>query len=183
MRGSHPDKSRPITATSGMFAALLLCAGMLLSACTSTQDVLEPSALVDTGTQSSTQAGPIAAITASTRLHLAPVVGAPEQAAMPLGARIASRASERGVTLVAAGDGSTTHVIRGYFSTISEGNETTVIYVWDVTDTAGTRIHRIQGQARSTGGEGWNSVNAQTMETIADQTVDQLATWLVASQT
>lgn len=180
MKPSHP--ARPKTLTCRTATISLACAGLFLPACTSTQDVLEPSALVDTGSRGAAQTGPVAAVTTSARLHFAPVVGAPDQAAAPLGARLAARAGERGVALVAAGDAATTHVVSGYFSTISEGGETTVIYVWDVADTTGARIHRIQGQARSTGGGGWASVSAQTMEAIADQTVDQLASWLAASQ-
>ena len=41
-----------------------------------------------------------------------------------------------------------------------------MIYVWDVVDGTGTRLHRIQGQQQAAGGEGegWNAVQAETME-------------------
>ena len=95
-----------------------------------------------------------------------------------------ARAGARGISLVGAGDTSATHVMKGYFSAISEGGRTTVIYVWDVTDAAGTRVHRIQGQERaaSGGGEGWDGVQPATMEAIADETVERLAAWLTARQ-
>lgn len=180
--------------------AALLGAAAALSACTSTQDVLEPSALLgnDTtqppaqtefpiaqpGQQPATGGQPAttAAIAANTRVHFAPVIGATPEASSPLASRIAARAGAVGIGLAQAGDGSTTHVMRGYFSAISDNGETTVIYVWDVLDPAGTRIHRIQGQARtpSRGGEGWASVPPATMESIADQTVDEFAAWLAA---
>lgn len=175
--------SAPTAPFSRLLAAALAGGAMALSACTSTQEVLEPSALVDAGGSNAASQGPVAAIPGQVRVHFAPVIGAPEQVSAPLNARLAARASERGINLATTGDGAATHIVRGYFSTISESNETTVIYVWDVTDPAGARVHRIQGQVRSAaGGGGWTSVDAPTMETIADQTVDQLAGWLVSGQ-
>ncbi|TIU15318.1 MAG: hypothetical protein E5W49_24025, partial [Mesorhizobium sp.] len=54
-------------------------------------------------------------------------------------------------------------------------------YVWDVYDPAGNRLHRINGQQKApsaNGGEGWAAVAPETMQAIADQTIDQFATWL-----
>ena len=181
-----------------LVSATLLAAALALPACTSSQEVLEPSALVGGGVggaQTPTsafppaaplagQTGAVAAVHTDARLQFAPVVGAPDTAATPLAARLSARAGARGISLVKAGDSSATHVMKGYFSAISEGGQTTVIYVWDVTDPAGTRVHRIQGQTRaaSSGGEGWDSVRPATMETIADETIDRLATWLAPRQ-
>jgi hypothetical protein len=74
-------------------------------------------------------------------------------------------------------------VLKGYFSTLTEGGQTTVIYVWDVYDPAGNRLHRINGQqkAPSGGGEGWAAVPSATMQAIADSTIDQLSSWLASS--
>ncbi|MGQ2901740.1 hypothetical protein [Neoaquamicrobium sediminum] len=183
--------------------AMLFGTALVLSACTSTQDVLEPSALVsaDTPTLPPQSDSPsvepatpapaaqpaagqqtnVAAISTNARVQFAPVVGAASEASRPLAARLSARATQRGITLVQAGDSSATLVMKGYFSTIADDGRTTVIYVWDVVDPAGTRIHRIQGQATSAArGEGWSSVDAATMESIADRTVDELANWLVA---
>ena len=86
--------------------------------------------------------------------------------------------------MAGSADPSTTHVLKGYFSTITEGKETTVIYVWDVYDPSGNRLHRINGQqkAPSNGGEGWSAVSPATMQTIADLTIDQLAPGLPAAR-
>lgn len=172
---------------------------LALSACTSSQNVLEPSALVGTDTSNplpqaqfplpvapgsqpaAASQEQLAAIRTDARIQFSPVVGAPAQAATPLAARLSQRAGARGIGLAGAGDPSATHVMKGYFSAISDKGETTVIYVWDVVDQDGNRIHRIQGQAKSPiGGNGWAGVGAPTMEAIADQTVDQLAAWLVS---
>ncbi len=165
-----------------------LCVLAVLSACTSAQNVLEPSALVANDAanplpqaqfpMASVGDTQVAAIQTSAKVRFAPLVGATGDASTPLAARISTRASARGIGLVGAEDGSATHIMKGYFSAIAENGETTIIYVWDVLDPSGNRLHRFQGQARSPG-QGWGSVTPQTMEAIADQTVDQLANWLV----
>lgn len=177
----------PITAAS-------FIAAIALSACTSSQDVLEPSAIQAEQQATAAAAGTVTAgvtappaspapagapISTSARMQIAPIVGATVEAAGPLTERLAARARERGIGIAGSADTSATLVLKGYFSTMSEGKQTTVVYVWDVYDTSGNRIHRINGQQQSgANGEGWSSVPAQTMQSIADTTVDQLATWL-----
>ncbi|MEO3385168.1 hypothetical protein [Mesorhizobium sp. CAU 1741] len=181
-----------------MTAPVFLAAAVVLSACSNTGNVLEPTALLSPspadplpqaqfpppsadGAAAGSQQ--VAAISTDAKVQFAPVIGATAEASQPLAARLAARASARGISLVGAGDASATHVMKGYFSAISDNGETTVIYVWDVVDGAGNRIHRIQGQAKSPSNTGgWADVGPQTMEAIADQTVDQLAAWLVSGQ-
>lgn len=162
---------------------------LAVAGCSSTQDVLEPSALTSGQPAQTTPAAQnpqpdapaaAAAIPAQTRVHLAPVIGAADDVAAPLSARFAVRARETGLQMVAAGDSSATHVLRGYFSAFTENGRTTVIYVWDVVDPTGNRVHRIQGQqqAAAGGGDGWAAVQPAVMEQIADRTVEQLAAWL-----
>ncbi|CCV08816.1 conserved exported hypothetical protein [Mesorhizobium metallidurans STM 2683] len=118
---------------------------------------------------------------ARTRLQVAPIVGASVEAATPLTAELQTRAKQRGITLAGSTDQAATHVLKGYFSTMSEGKDTTVIYVWDVYDPSGNRLHRINGQQKApsaNGAEGWAAVAPATMQSIADQTIDQFATWL-----
>lgn len=126
-------------------------------------------------------AGQIAAIPGDVRIQLSPVIGAPENALTPLSSRLAARAGERGIP-ISSSAGSLS--MKGYFSAISEEGETTVIYVWDIIGADGKRLHRIQGKQKelSRRGEGWNAVTAPTMEAIADQTVNDLATWLSSRQ-
>ncbi|MER9233170.1 hypothetical protein NKI56_13895 [Mesorhizobium sp. M0622] len=122
-----------------------------------------------------------AAAIARTRLQVAPIVGASVEAATPLTAELQTRAKQRGITLAGSTDQTPTHVLKGYFSTMTEGKDTTVIYVWDIYDPAGNRLHRINGQQKAPsvgGGEGWAAVAPATMQAIADQTIDQFATWL-----
>jgi hypothetical protein len=193
-----------------------LLVALALAACTNAKDVLEPSATTPPATSAQTlpatsgktaatvpapagtTAGapattttPVtsaqsAAILSKTRLQIAPIVGASVEAATPLTAELQTRARQRGITLAGSTDQTATHVLKGYFSTMSEGKDTTVIYVWDVYDPAGNRLHRINGQQKapsvtsgdSGGGDSWKAVSPATMQAIADQTIDQFAAWL-----
>ena len=126
-----------------------------------------------------------AAILSKTRLQIAPIVGASVEAATPLTAELQTRARQRGITLAGSTDQTATHVLKGYFSAMSEGKDTTVIYVWDIYDPAGNRLHRINGQQKAPsvesdagGADSWKTVSPATMKAIADQTIDQFAAWL-----
>jgi hypothetical protein len=192
-----------------------LLVALALGACTNAKDVLEPSAITppaasatpapatqgSVGTVPSpatTTAGapaaataptPSAAVLAKTRLQIAPIVGASVEAATPLTAELQARAKQRGITLAGSQDQTATHVLKGYFSTMSEGKDTTVIYVWDVYDPSGNRLHRINGQMKApsvnsgagAGADSWKAVAPATMQAIADQTIDQFAAFLGGS--
>jgi len=173
------------------FLAGSLLVAIAASSCSSSQDVLDPSAIVPLGVemQAAENAGTLAAqgtsaalspaVASRTRLHFDPIVGATVDVATPLTERLAARARARGITLTGSADSSTTHVMKGYFSTISEGQQTTVLYVWDVYDPSGSRLHRINGKQEAGGkGEGWNAVSASAMQAIADDTISQLVAWL-----
>lgn len=180
-----------------------------LSGCNSASDTLQPptgtpqstqavTALPQAGTPAAAPAGtpaPPAAAAATTsvdparsaaalarvRLQIAPLVGASVESATPLTERMNVKARERGITLVGSTDTSATHVLKGYFSVLTEGKDTTVVYVWDLYDPAGNRLHRINGQEKApsvNGAQGWAAVPPQTMQAVADSTMDQLTAWL-----
>lgn len=193
-----------------------LILALVLSACNSTESVLDPSA----GPQPSAAVGPqsaeapaagvepasvlpptsiqpaiaasgsvapattlnaqAAALSSNARIQFAPIVGSTVEAVTPLTRRLSQRAASRGIALVSSGAADTTHLLKGYFSAITDAGETTVIYVWDVLDPAGNRLHRIQGQEKVLGAtaEGWPGVPGSTMEAVADKTVEQLLTWM-----
>ncbi|WP_309083227.1 hypothetical protein [Chelativorans sp.] len=180
------------------FACLLgLVSG--IAGCSGTDALdLSPSASIDTATPSGENtasttlteqttvgaqgSAATAAATQDARLQFAPVIGAAAEATQPLSSRLSARAGQRGLTLAGGSDGAT-HIIKGYFSTMTDEKGTTVVYVWDVLDPAGNRLHRIQGQEKAAAGaEGWSAVTGATMETIADRTIEELAAWLQGSQ-
>ena len=113
------------------------------------------------------------------RPQIAPIVGTSTvEAVTPLTQRFAVRARERGIGLVGSTDPATTHVLKGYFSAIPEAQDTTVIYVWDVLDPSGNRLHRIQGQMKDEGtaaGNGGAAVATAPCRRSPTTTVDQLS--------
>jgi hypothetical protein len=169
-------------------AILLAC--LAISAC-STSEALDPRALFNgqsaaTPAQPETPASPLVPAAtgpvASSRLRMefAPVVGATINAATPLSRRLSQQAPQRGIEIVPGGAAPGEYLVKGYLSAIGDGNETIVIFVWDVLDTAGNRLHRIQGQERiaaKAGADPWQSVPNATMEQIADRTLGEIAAW------
>src|SRR5690606_3370038 len=118
-----------------------------------------------------------AAAIAAARIHFAAAVGTTAEALRPLQDSLNQRARERGLTIETADQA--TLVVNGYFSTVAEERQTIVIYVWDVADKSGNRLHRIQGQERVSGnGDGWDAVDAATVTRIGQRTIDDLADWL-----
>ncbi|KQZ87093.1 hypothetical protein ASD64_06500 [Mesorhizobium sp. Root157] len=137
-----------------------------------------PTTPVSPGTQVAPQQ---TAVVGRTRLQIAPIVGTSVDAAIPLTEQLQTQARQRGITLAGSMDQSATHILKGYFSVLTEGKNTTVIYVWDIYDPAGNRLHRINGQetaATVNGAEGWTGVAPATMQAIANTTIDQFSSWL-----
>lgn len=119
------------------------------------------------------------------RMRFAPMIGAPVGNVTPLSRRLSERAKEQAITLVASTDLTATHVLKGYFSILQESTGNTVIYVFDVLDPSGNRLHRIQGQETVpavAGGDAWASVQPATMETIADKTMADFKQWLATAK-
>lgn len=167
-----------------MAAAAVAC--VALGACNSTQDVLDPSQLAPS--QSGTAEGPSPAITASTttaavpagtQIRFAPIVGPSVEAATALSESLTAGARRRGIGMAGGGSG---YLLRGYFTPLVEGRDATVIFVWDVYDAEGNRVHRISGQekASSGSGEGWNAVPTSSMQAIGNSTIDQFAAWVAS---
>ncbi len=121
-----------------------------------------------------------AAVTAAIRMRWAPIIGAPVEKVTPLSRRISMRAKTQNIEIVASTDQTATHVLKGYFSVLGEGSNSTVIYVFDILDPAGNRLHRIQGQETVSGSnpaDPWAAIPASALEAIADKTMTDFAAW------
>lgn len=193
-------------------ASLLMLSVGALAACTSSQDVLEPSAItpppgnaastaeLDAAAAGQPVSGPptssvaaqvrpaassatAAARLASVGIQFAPIVGPSVEAATTLSNRLALQARERGIRIIGRSGTGTTHMLRGYFTPLIEDGQATVVYVWDVYDLSGNRVHRISGQEKAAAGsgDGWAAVPASAMDAIGSATMEQLAAWLSAS--
>lgn len=163
---------------------------LLLAACTA-QETLTPerqpgerAASLVPATQGTAQpsAPGLAPGLADVRVRFAPIVGSTLDAVTPMSRRISLRAREAGLQIVRADDPAQTHLVKGYFSALADAGQTTVIYVWDILDATGNRVHRIQGKqvvpGEANAADPWQVVPAATMEQIADLMMRELVAWL-----
>lgn len=179
--------------------ALLAGLIVLLAACNSTEQTLAPipgdgsdsSAAVtvdpapaDASLASTNPAGQpnVAVGTAVGSIRFTPVIGAPLSAVTPLSRQLGLTARNLGYTIKSANDQGGDHILKGYFSAISDGTKTTVVYVWDILDPSGNRLHRIQGQeeipgAPAAGADVWSNVPPAVMEKIATRTLTDYNGW------
>ncbi|MEM9106369.1 MAG: hypothetical protein AAGC96_12000 [Pseudomonadota bacterium] len=112
-------------------------------------------------------------------ISFTPVIGAPVEAVQPLSRQLGTEARARGIVILQTGDANSKHILKGYFSAFTDGDQTTVGFVWDVLDTSGTRLHRIRGQeqAPGTAEDPWDRVEEATMEAIAARTIADYLAW------
>ena len=178
-------------------SSLILLAGLLLAACNSTESALtvegsksaaEPVVAANPTAPAAQPVKPATPLTAAqqaaaisgTRLQFAPIIGAPVEQVTPLSRRLTLHAKEKNLTIFPISEKNVTHVLKGYFSLLNENNKLTVVYVFDVLDPAGNRLHRIQGQestAVTSATASWEAIPASVMEAIADRTIDEFASW------
>ncbi|WP_437441359.1 hypothetical protein [Shinella curvata] len=112
-------------------------------------------------------------------IRFLPIIGAPVEAVTPLSKRLGAEARSNGLTIRSASDNSSKYILKGYFSAMNDSGKTTVVYVWDVLDGQGARLHRIQGQesVSDTASDPWSAVPASTMEGIAQKTIRAYLDW------
>ena len=115
----------------------------------------------------------------SETIRFLPIIGAPVEAVTPLSRRLGAEARSGGLTIRSASDTSARYILKGYFSAMNDNGRTTVVYVWDVLDGSGARLHRIQGQetVSGTAADPWTIVPPHTMEGIAEKTIRQYLDW------
>ena len=167
-------------------------AGILLAGCNSTESTLNigggranspPISAVTPDVAapapSKSPAAQAAAIS-GTRMQFAPMIGAPVAQGTALSRRLTLRAKEKNLAIFPASEKNVTHILKGYFSLLNENGKLTVLYVFDVIDPSGNRLHRISGQesaGAAAARTAWESVPAPLMEKIADRTMDEFAVW------
>lgn len=112
-------------------------------------------------------------------IRFLPIIGAPVEAVTPLSRQLAISARSSGVRIRPSTDTSTEHILKGYFSALSDSGKVTVVYVWDVLDNGGARLHRMQGQETlsAQGPDPWAAIPASVMQSIADKTISGYLDW------
>ncbi len=122
---------------------------------------------------------PPASADGSAAIRFLPIIGAPVEAVTPLSRQLAIAARSSGVRIRPSGDTGTKHILKGYFSALSDDGKVTVVYVWDVLDSSGARLHRMQGQETlsAQGTDPWAAIPASVMQSIADKTISGYLDW------
>lgn len=144
------------------------------------QDALQQTQLPPGGTDASqvpsTQAPPVAA---GNTIRFLPIIGAPVEAVTPLSRQLAVAARSSGLTIRPSGDVNTPHILKGYFSALADDGKVTIVYVWDVLDNAGERLHRMQGQETlpAKGDDPWAAIPPSVMQAVADKTISGYLAW------
>ena len=100
--------------------------------------------------------GPIAAVEmkaapikgAAARFAFGRITGAPGDVLTGLTAALNKEAKARNITLVPEEDATATYKVKGYVSAVGGPSGTLLVYVFDVLDSHGVRIHRVSGQER-----------------------------------
>ena len=108
-----------------------------------------------------------------------PIIGAPVEAVTPLSRQLGADARSLGLTIKSSSDSSAAYILKGYLSAFEDGPQISVTYVWDVLDSNGNRVHRIQGSesAPLKRGAPWSAVPPTVMQKIATKTMSEFNSW------
>jgi hypothetical protein len=166
----------------GLPIALVIVGGLLLCAC-STASLPQPGSGAPT-------LGPMAAAEMkaapvkgdSARFAFTRINGAPGDLLTTLSESLNKEAKARHLTVVPEDDATATYKIKGYVSAVGGPTGTLLVYVFDVLDNRGVRIHRISGQERGggAGSDPWGGIRDITVKSAAQHAVDDLAAWVNA---
>ena len=112
-------------------------------------------------------------------IRFLPIIGAPVQSITPLSRQLGAEARGKGLTIKSASDPASEHILKGYFSAFGDGSTVTIVYVWDVLDSSGNRLHRIQGEEKvqSAATDPWAGVPASLMQQIGTKTIAEYTSW------
>jgi hypothetical protein len=112
-------------------------------------------------------------------IRFLPIIGAPLDAVKPLSQELGNAARSSGLTILPSSDRAADNILKGYLSAFEDGNSVNIVYVWDVLDSAGNRLHRLQGQqvADKQGSDPWSAANSPLMQEIARSTIASYVEW------
>ncbi|MEO0327369.1 MAG: hypothetical protein AAF217_02095 [Pseudomonadota bacterium] len=124
----------------------------------------------------------VAALDTKNALTFLTPQGAPQSAVASLSKSLKSSAESRGLALIPSNQTGAAYQVKGYFSALNDGSGTLLIYIWDVIDGSGKRVHRINGQERSAASKTnpWLAITNTELNRVADTTAARLKTWIDA---
>ena len=122
---------------------------------------------------------PARSTASSTQVQFLPLIGVPQAKAELLARALSDSARASGVTIRPAADTKTDLRLKGYFSAFNDGQQTTLVYVWDVLDANDQRTHRIQGQETVPGKakDPWSVVDSKILDEVARKTLSEAASY------
>ncbi len=138
------------------------------------QQIPPPNPAIDETSQQTASLAPTASVS------FLPVLGPPQSAVSKLSSAIKSSAKTNSVTLVSGAQRGAKYQIKGYFSALDDGSGTRFIYIWDVLNAQGKKIHRISGEERTNtrSSDPWQSVGSDMINKVVDRTMQDLRGWM-----
>ncbi len=123
-----------------------------------------------------------AALDPSTAVTFLPVQGAPQDKVTLLSRALRTSAQSYQLSLLPTTQQGSTYQVKGYFSALSDGSGTLLVYIWDVLDKSGKRLHRINGQERAgtIKSDPWQAITDVELGRVADTTAARLKSWVDA---
>jgi len=114
------------------------------------------------------------------KFSIVEINGAPTVKRMALSRALEREAVGRKINLVPEGDPSATYLVKGYLSAITDLAGGSLVFVWDIADTSGKRLHRITGREATGGGsfDPWSKISDEALGHAAQSTIDDLAVWI-----
>lgn len=112
----------------------------------------------------------------STKVSLAPIVGAPQAVADQFTQALVDAGKDRRLTIIPGG-GNADYTLRGYLLATNDKGGAKISYIFDVTDASGARVSRVSGDELIPGrvNDPWEAVNGTVLNAIAGKTTSQVA--------
>jgi hypothetical protein len=163
----------------GSIAAVLVAVAVALAACSAVRmpQVGSGAPAVGPASAFAMRSAPIRG--ADARFAFTSVTGAPTDLLRKLSTALNEEAKARKLNVVAETDASATYRVKGYLSAVGDRSGTVLVYVWDVVDARGLRLHRVSGQENGVQvlGDPWGGIRESTVRTAAKRTIDDLVAW------
>jgi hypothetical protein len=113
----------------------------------------------------------------SSRMDLAPIVGAPPDIAKQFAQELAAAGTGNKLTITPDSTGSP-YTLKGYLVATSEKKGAKISYILDITDAKGQRVGRVSGEqliAGRSGADPWSGVNSAALHSLAAMIAPQIA--------
>ena len=118
---------------------------------------------------------------AAAKFAFAPIDGVPVPILQAMSNALNQEAAAKRLNVVPSSDPAAVYIVRGYLSAVAEGQNAKLVYVWDVVDRQGTRLHRVTGQeigGAFRNGDPWTGIGSANITNAARKTMDSLANWV-----